>query len=67
MEKNWEGYDPCSVFSYPMGAWGDMDKVLKKYIFVKYDTDRENDIHFCFFYETGRLQVYEKSTDKTSG
>ena len=44
-----------------------MDKVLKKNIFVKYDTDPENDIHFCFFYETGRLQVYEKSTDKTSG
>ena len=46
---------------------GDMDKVYEKYIFVKYDTDREYNIHFCFFYDTARLQVYEKSTYKTLG
>ena len=34
--------------------------VFKKNIFVKCDTDCENHIHFCFFYDTGRLQVLEK-------
>ena len=33
-----------------------MDRVFeKKNIFCKYDTERENDIHFFFFYDTDRL------------
>ena len=32
-----------------------MDRVFEKDNFCKYDTDRKNDIHFFFFYDTDRL------------